>query len=374
MGRPPEGVLGQAGGREVAKRVRRGVRADGDPDHSFHGRQAAVGVAVEEERRGVDIVVPGVGVFAVRAAEPGLAGEDVAVRVGGFEGAPPQDLGWERREAATGEFADDRLACDLLPPALRLAVPHDQIAVAQVAGRAEVVHGAIRLQAAVEGDGGVAERAERHEPRPTAEHVVDNLVPDHDLQGIGPRHTGPIGLVLGQGDHRLGRIQPAVRISDRDGAGIVDGGNPVARGATGQDLVQRHAGAGEVRRPPAGVDAEGAAVLQGGRGRRSIGAMFRGRAALPGRRPGHAGDPGRPGHADSRLPEKPTAIDAWGWAGGVRHRGLRAVRPCQHAGRFYEDCAYRWSPPGSRIRIRRGSIAIKPSDRNRPRIWLTVSR
>jgi hypothetical protein len=53
-----------------------------DADDTGHGREPLVGLAGEQERRGVDVVVAGVGVGAVAAVETRVAAEHPAGRVG----------------------------------------------------------------------------------------------------------------------------------------------------------------------------------------------------------------------------------------------------------------------------------------------------
>ena len=70
---------------------------------------------------------------------------------------------------------------------MRLAVVHHEIAPVEAAGRAELVRGPV--EALVEDDAGVAERAERGGDGDATARVVDDLVPDEDLERIGPRVT-----------------------------------------------------------------------------------------------------------------------------------------------------------------------------------------
>ena len=66
---------------------------------------------------------------------------------------------------------------------LRRAVVHHQVSLAQWAGRTKFE----RLQAdpPVESDGGVAERTEGHRDGNTANDIVDDLMPDQDVQAVG---------------------------------------------------------------------------------------------------------------------------------------------------------------------------------------------
>ncbi len=71
-------------------------------------------------------------------------------------------------------MAHDSRARKLLPPAFGLAIVHDEIALAQVAGGAEIEQPA--PDAPVEHDGGVAERAERHCHGQAADGIVHDFV------------------------------------------------------------------------------------------------------------------------------------------------------------------------------------------------------
>ena len=106
------------------------------------------------------------------------------------------------------------IAPELLPPRLGLPVVHDEIGVAQLAGRAEVERAP--LDPAVERDRRVAERAEGDGDGEPAEFVVDDLVPDQDLQRVGARLAADRQL-----DHRLARLDKRRR-EDRGKAGRIE--------------------------------------------------------------------------------------------------------------------------------------------------------
>jgi hypothetical protein len=76
-------------------------------------------------------------------------------------------------------------AVELLPPALGLAVVHHEVVVAQVAGGPERQRAG--ADAALECHGAVAQRAVGDRDRPARDRVVDDLVPDQDLQLICPK-------------------------------------------------------------------------------------------------------------------------------------------------------------------------------------------
>lgn len=138
-------VVDGAGFDQGGERVGCRVIAQGEADDAFHRGQTLIGFAVEEEGRAVDVIVAGVGVLAVGTVDAGGATEDVGVRVGTFEGGPAEDLGRDGREDGTGQLADDRLAGELLPPGFGLAVPHHEVAQAEIAGGAEIIDNAIWL-------------------------------------------------------------------------------------------------------------------------------------------------------------------------------------------------------------------------------------
>ena len=166
----------------------RAIALDGhDP---FLRREPAVDDAVEEERRAARLVVTDVRVPAVRALMAGIAREDVASGMGGHEIGEGHDLRGQERQLLSGELTDDRLPGRLLPPRFGLAVVHDEVAEAQVAGCAEVVDHSAGCP--VEYERGVAERAEGHHDRLAAERVVGDLMPDEDREGVGASDAGDL--------------------------------------------------------------------------------------------------------------------------------------------------------------------------------------
>ena len=142
-----------------------------------------------------------------------------------------------------GEVADDGLARELLPPRFGLAVVHDEVAVSELSGRAEIEQASV--QPAVEGDGRVAERTEGDRHRKAVQGVVDNLVPGQDLEGIG---LG-LSLVLDD-DDGLDVFDPLVGRFLGHELRLVDGGDAVLRRASGEDLLIRNRMLLEVRLPP----------------------------------------------------------------------------------------------------------------------------
>jgi len=106
----------------------------------------------------------------------------VSIREGGLEVGPGDNRRRQELELRAGKLADNRLAGNLLPPGLRLPVEHDHVAVSQETRDAELEGSA--THDAVEGDGRIAERAERDHHCPAADYIVDDLVPGEDLQGV----------------------------------------------------------------------------------------------------------------------------------------------------------------------------------------------
>ena len=121
-------------------------------------------------------------------------------------------------------------------------VVHHQVRVAQLAGGTEVQH---RIaDPAVVDDRRIAERAEGHRDRDAPDRVVDDLVPDQNLERVGA-----VVIADEEADHGLGIGQ----ILDLGGGGeerIVDRGNAVLGRTAGDDLVEGDRGLGEVRLPP----------------------------------------------------------------------------------------------------------------------------
>ena len=189
--------------------------------YTLHGAEAFVLGADEQEGRGVDVVVAGVGVAAVLAGEARVPGEYLAVRVVLAEVGPGDDRPWDLGESGAGELADDSLAEDLLPPAVGGPVVHDEVAVAEEAADAEGVDGV--AHAAFEDDGGVAEGAEGDDDGLSADDVVDDLVPGHDLEGVGAGVVADL-----EGDHGLPVGEPVGVVGHRCELGVVDGRDAVS--------------------------------------------------------------------------------------------------------------------------------------------------
>ena len=138
--------------------------------------------------------------------------------------------------------ADDPLAGELLPPALGLAVVHHEVGVAELAGGAEIQHRVAHPP--VVDHGRVAEWAEGDRDRHTPHRVVDDLVPDQDLQWIGA-----VLAAEEHADHGLG-IGEIVDLGSGREDRIVDRGNAVLGRPAGHDLVERDRRLRKIRRPP----------------------------------------------------------------------------------------------------------------------------
>ena len=140
-----------------------------------------------------------------------------------------------------GVAADEPEPPELLPPGLCLTVVHDEVGVAQVPGRSEVERP--RADPSIEDERGVAERTERDSDRDAGDAVVDDLVPDQDLDRIGSH-----AITNGELDYRLARLQKA-DAGDTQEAGVIDRGNPVLARPARLELGKRDDVAARVRLP-----------------------------------------------------------------------------------------------------------------------------
>ena len=165
---------------------------------------------------------------------------------------PGDDGGGDEVESLAGEFSDDGLAGELLPPGLGLPIPHDEVEVAQVACGAEVVDRAI--EGPVEDDGGVAEGAVGDGDGDAGDDVVDDFVPNEEPEGVGASVVVDLEIEDGFGVHepgfgRCGGLE----------VGHVEGRDFVAVGAAGGYLAVGDGMDGEVGEPGldvvVGVDA-----------------------------------------------------------------------------------------------------------------------
>ena len=296
----------------------------------------------------------------------GVSGHDVAVGKGGLEVLPAHHGKRYEAQPATGVGAGNPLARGLLPPRLGLAVVHDQVAVIEAPGRAEVQH--LVVEPTVEGDGGVAERAEGDRHRQIAELVVDDLVPGQDLDGIGAHP--PVGLDHGD---RLQGLQPGIGVGDRHVLRVVDRGDAVLGRTAGQDLRIGH-------RVPAEVGTE----LPGRARRRRLGGKQLDAAGIHRRRGGfrtRAGDRD-PGDGQDRG-EYDGERDARTRGLKLQHRRLDRAEPVvltERRGRTRAEAfTCRNSRPGQQLsplpadnEHREGETCCRAHDRARREPSLTV--
>jgi hypothetical protein len=126
----------------------------------------------------------------------------------------------------------ERPTRELLPPPLRLPIVPDEIALAHPARGAEIQ--LARGHPAIEVHGGIAQRAEGHGHRGVPRAVIDDLVIDQHLQGVG----AGVARYL-QGDDRLARIQPRIRPARWDEPWLIGGRDAVLGRATGAEFAQR---------------------------------------------------------------------------------------------------------------------------------------
>ncbi len=182
-----------------------------DEDDAFLGIESVVRFALNlEEGRTIDVVVTDVGVGSVGTVESGVSRKNLCVGVL-TDGGSPGDHGRRNLDQfRAGKLSGECLSTELLPPGLGLAIEHDQIVVPEIAGRSEIEQ--LTVECALEDEGRVAERTERHGHRNSADGVVDDLVPDQNLNWVDAHVTADL-----EDDHRLARID--VRVC------LVDGGN-----------------------------------------------------------------------------------------------------------------------------------------------------
>ena len=145
-----------------------------DHDHPAKRRHAVRHLATKQERE-TGAVIADIGGLAIVSQVRISGHQDLAIgrpaaEIG--EGFQPRRQGFQNR---AGARADNRRAGELLPPAFALAVIHDEIRMAQLAGGAERQH--LAADAPVENDGGVAQRAIGDRDRDLANRVIGDLVP-----------------------------------------------------------------------------------------------------------------------------------------------------------------------------------------------------
>ena len=136
-----------------------------------------------------------------------------------FKLGPTHQPGGDQLKLDAGEFADQRSATELLPPALCLAVIHNEIGETEFAGGAEVQHPTIH--GAIEDNGGVAKRAISHRHRYATDQIIGDFMPHHDPERIGA------GIAIDdEADHRLAVGKIGFQ-AHRDEHRIIDGRNSV---------------------------------------------------------------------------------------------------------------------------------------------------
>ena len=134
---PGRGVIDDPRAGQEGVGVGDGHVVQPDADHAGHGRQPLVQRAVKQKGGPGRVVVAGVWILAVAAAVAGLLPEYLPGREGGPEVAEADEVGGQEGELLAGQRAYNAFAGELLPQALRGAVVHDQVGVAQQAGGAE---------------------------------------------------------------------------------------------------------------------------------------------------------------------------------------------------------------------------------------------
>ena len=135
-------------------------------------------------------------------------------------------------------------------------VVHDQVAVAEQAGGSEGECGV--AQAAVEGDGGVAQRAVGDEHRDAADDVVDDLVPEDDLQGVGAH----VAVDVEVHDGRSVAVD-AVRVADADVGGVGERHDLIAQ-ETRVELLELDDADAEVGQPVEAEEVRAVVVAEDG--------------------------------------------------------------------------------------------------------------
>src|SRR5690606_3455854 len=176
---------------------------------------------------------------AVGTSEPRFAREDFAFRITGGEIAVTGQNRGNNVQPRSGVRTNNCLTGELLPPALRLPIPHDQGAVAQVASVAESQHFLVHF--AAEDDGAVTQRAIGDEDRLTIQHVIDDLMPEHN----GKRVSACLALDFQHDDGRL-RLQPVVCPLHRLEEWTINWWDAIRRRTAGYDLVIRDAVQAEI--------------------------------------------------------------------------------------------------------------------------------
>ena len=140
------------------------------------------------------------------------------------------------------KLARYRLAADLLPPRLRLPIPHQQIAKPQIARNPEIQRPPVQLPS--ERNRAIAQRAIGNRHGDAAHNIVHNLMPHHNRQRIRPRL--PLNLYR---HHRI-VVRNMPRIRRRRKPRLIYRRYPIARLARRHNLARRHGQPVEIS-PPA---------------------------------------------------------------------------------------------------------------------------
>ncbi len=155
---------------------------------------------------------------------------------------------WNEPQVPPGHGTDEGLAGELLPPAFRLPVVHNEIRVPKLSGRSEIENAAIDHP--LEHQRRVAERAVGDDDGRAAHDVVRDFVPDQHAQWIGasilPDGKGDHGLRIAECGDRSRCLAVRQPLETRR----INGRNSVLRRATGFDPRERHAMFGETRARP----------------------------------------------------------------------------------------------------------------------------
>ena len=193
-----------------------------DHDHPLERRHAGR-QAADVEVGAAAAVVAAVGVLAVGPHAFVVGNLHLAAGVAAGKALETLDPHRQALERPAGQLADDSQSEELLPPGFGLAVVHDEVGMAQLAGGAEIENP--RAEPAVEHDRGIAQRAIGDRNRHSADGIVDDFVPHQDAQRVGP------GVLAD--DDRDDRLAPRQALhgglADRGEFRLVDGGDAVLR-------------------------------------------------------------------------------------------------------------------------------------------------
>src|SRR5262249_42498565 len=155
-----------------------------------------------EQERPLGTVVSRIGVGSIRSGFWLQRHQNLPLGEAFAKASDRFDTRRQELKLCSKQRAYDALAVELLPPALRLAVIHDEVGVAQLAGRAEAQGPPAR--APIEYHRGIAERTPGHRDRGPAEGVVHDFMPNQDPKRIGTR----LAAYLDRDDRLLGRQIP----------------------------------------------------------------------------------------------------------------------------------------------------------------------